>query len=163
MEALRQNNFNILLQGKSKGRGQGMIQSQSSNKISTKEFSNFKITLDGNQRKIDMEKEKIAKKIQNSLSLDQLNKQTTQFDDLDDSCEVCDRSDGSLMCRSCGHLCAVISFLIKNLKIIKLIVFNEKGRKKLKCPNHPSVTWLYDKECCDKCHSTDINEIRMQK
>jgi hypothetical protein len=109
MEALRQNNFNILLQGKSKGRGQGINHSQSCNKISTKEFSNFKITLDGNQRKIDMEKEKNTKKMQNCLSFDQLNKQSFQFEDLgSDLCEICDRSDDSLMCRSCGHICVVI-------------------------------------------------------
>ena len=117
MEALHQNNFNILLQGKSKGRGKGVINSPLNNgshcKTDYKDLDNFKITFDCNQRKIDLKKEDRSMKNDNSLSIHQLNKQTFQFEDFVPSCPVCDRQDSDILCKSCGAIWKVILCFIK--------------------------------------------------
>ena len=120
MEALHQNNFNILLQGKSKGRGKGIISSplnnKSNGKTDYKDLENFKITFDCNQRKIDLKKEDCSINNDNSLSISQLNKQTFQFEDLGPLCPVCDRQDSDLLCKSCGAIWKVI-LCFKNINI----------------------------------------------
>lgn len=60
-------------------------------------------------------------------------------DDDDDGCQICDRSDRTVFCKTCGH--------------------NWKGRQRIKCDKHPSTVMLMDSLNCPDCHSIDLKEI----
>lgn len=57
----------------------------------------------------------------------------------DDSCKICDRSDKTVFCKTCGH--------------------SWKGRQRIKCEKHPSTVMLMDSLNCPECHSVDLKEI----
>ncbi len=124
MEALRYNNFNNLLKGKSRGRGKNIVTSDSvlnspaqlaSQKTCDKDvnsnIANVKSAFICHQAKIDLENEKNKKNINHSdiIIQNNFNKNQIQFDDIDhDLCKVCDRPDTALFCSSCGHSWKVI-------------------------------------------------------
>ena len=90
MEALRANNFNVLLKGKVRGRGKIMLPTEG---IATNDKLNRHTDNNNN-----------SSNNKNAISFENLNKQSTQFEDIDhDLCNICDRNDGTLFCTACGH------------------------------------------------------------
>ena len=98
MEALHQNSFNVLLRGKSKGRGQGLINYMYNPKkeIMADGFSDIKI-----------ENERIVKDINGNndyenIAIANLNRRIPiQYED-GDMCETCERPNDNLFCKACG-------------------------------------------------------------
>jgi len=64
---------------------------------------------------------------------------STQAEDDDDLCTVCDRPTGNVMCTSCGSVW--------------------RGRVRTSCPIHSRIMFLMDSDCCTQCQSKDIVEV----
>ena len=117
MQKLRQNNFNILLQGRPKGRGQGI---KTAVGRLEEQFDNFKIICNSNtnERKFTLKEDEKNKKADSKQdkqikSLNKIIPIQFEFEDAD-QCVVCDRPNGNLLCRSCGESWNVILFLFKS-------------------------------------------------
>ncbi|CAF0720597.1 unnamed protein product [Brachionus calyciflorus] len=68
-------------------------------------------------------------------------KSKKSFDD-SSICKICERDDGDLICKNCGHMW--------------------KGRQRIKCSTHTNTLFLMDFVFCPKCQTDDIKELEME-